>query len=86
MTAASIAYQIGIIENIDDSPEIIKDIKQLKSIEKAENFSRAIIISGDGLYLKLKEDESLSANNPKKGLFLRNCLMKRRCSVREDKS
>ena len=52
-------------------------MKHLKSIEQAENFSRAIIISGDRLYNKLKEDEALAANNPKKGLFLRNWLMKR---------
>jgi sodium/potassium-transporting ATPase subunit alpha len=77
LTAASIAYQIGIIENLDDTPEIIKDVKGLATIEEAENFSQTIIIPGDRLYKCFKEDEILSESNPQKGAYLRRWLMKR---------
>lgn len=36
LTAASIAYQIGIIEDLDDTPEIIKEKEGLNTIEDAE--------------------------------------------------
>ena len=39
LTAASIAYQIGIIENLDDTPEIIKDKLGLDTIDEAEKRS-----------------------------------------------
>jgi len=77
LTAASIAYQIGIIQNLDDTPEIIKEDKGLSTIEEAENFSQTIIIPGDRLYAKFKEDELLSETNPQKGAYLRKWLMKR---------
>ena len=77
LTAASIAYQIGIIEDLNDTPEIIKDKMNLSTIEEAENFSQTIIIPGDRLYKCFKEDEILSENNPQKGAYLRKWLMKR---------
>jgi sodium/potassium-transporting ATPase subunit alpha len=44
LTAASIAYQIGIIKDLDDAPEIIKDREKLSSIEDAERRSNVSII------------------------------------------
>jgi sodium/potassium-transporting ATPase subunit alpha len=46
LTAASIAYQIGIIENLDDTPEVIMEKERLNSLEEAEaksNVSKTII-------------------------------------------
>ena len=40
LTAASIAYQIGIIENLDDTPEVIMEKENLKSLEEAEKKSQ----------------------------------------------
>ncbi|MFM7854240.1 MAG: HAD-IC family P-type ATPase, partial [Flammeovirgaceae bacterium] len=51
--------------------------KGLSTIEEAENFSQTIIIPGDRLYSKFKEDELLSESNPQKGAYLRKWLMKR---------
>lgn len=39
LTAASIAHQIGIIEDINDTPEIIQKVKKLKTLEEAEEIS-----------------------------------------------
>lgn len=36
LTAASIAYQIGIIEDLDDTPEVIMEKEGLKTLEEAE--------------------------------------------------
>lgn len=36
LTAASIAYQIGIIEDLNDTPEIIFEREKLNSLEDAE--------------------------------------------------
>lgn len=44
LTAASIAYQIGIIESLDDSPEVIMERENLSSIEEAEKKSNVRII------------------------------------------
>ena len=77
LTAASIAYQIGIIENLDDTPEIIKSRQNLKTLEEAEMKSNTIIISGDRLAIGMKLDEALSHDNPNKGGYLRKWLMKR---------
>ncbi len=77
LTAASIAYQIGIIKDLDDIPEIIKERENLKSIEEAEKRSNTIIITGDRLSKFMKEDEMLSEENPRKGALLREWLMKR---------
>jgi magnesium-transporting ATPase (P-type) len=43
LTAASIAYQIGIIEDLDDTPEIIMEKEKLQTIEEAEVKSNVII-------------------------------------------
>jgi sodium/potassium-transporting ATPase subunit alpha len=77
LTAASIAYQIGIIKNLDDAPEIIKDREGLKTIEEAEKKSNTIIISGERLHRVMKAEEDLSEDNPRKGATLRSWLMKR---------
>ena len=77
LTAASIAYQIGIIKDLDDTPEIIKEKEGLATLEEAEKKSNTIIITGDRLYKYMKEDETLSEDNPKKGAYLREWLMKR---------
>jgi sodium/potassium-transporting ATPase subunit alpha len=45
LTAASIAYQVGIIENLDDAPEIIKDRQKLATIEEAEKRSNVIVVN-----------------------------------------
>jgi magnesium-transporting ATPase (P-type) len=44
LTAASIAYQIGLIDNLDDTPEVIKHRFNLKTIEEAEKMSKVNII------------------------------------------
>lgn len=36
LTAASIAYQIGVIENLDDTPEVLMEKEGLKTLEEAE--------------------------------------------------
>lgn len=77
LTAASIAFQIGIIKDLDDTPEIIQEREGLKTLEEAERKSNTIIITGDRLYKLMKEDEALSEQNPRKGAFLREWLMKR---------
>lgn len=79
LTAASIAYQIGIIENLDDTPEVIQSKENLRSLEEAEKKSNTIIIDGGRLNKALKADETLSEDNPNKGAFLRNWIMKRDC-------
>jgi len=43
LTAASIAHQIGIIEDINDTPKIIQNKKKLKTLEEAEQISNVII-------------------------------------------
>ena len=40
LTTASTAYQIGIIENLNDTAEIIKEEKKLETIEEAKTFLR----------------------------------------------
>jgi magnesium-transporting ATPase (P-type) len=42
LTAASIAYQIGIIENLDDTPKLIKEREGLATIEEAERKSNVL--------------------------------------------
>ena len=77
LTAASIAHQVGIIQDIDDIPEIIKDRYKLATLEEAEAKSNTIIVTGDRLAKEMILDSVLSEDNPKKGQFLRNCLLKR---------
>lgn len=77
ITAASIAFQTGIIEDMNDTPAIIKWNQKLATLEEAEAKSKAIIIEGDRLKKVMEEDELLSENNPKKGAVLREWLMKR---------
>jgi magnesium-transporting ATPase (P-type) len=43
LTAASIAHQIGIIEDINDTPKIIQTKKKLKTLEEAEQISNVSI-------------------------------------------
>jgi len=43
LTAASIAYQIGLIDSLDDTPEVIKHRFNLKTIEEAEKMSKVNI-------------------------------------------
>ena len=52
LTAASIAYQIGIIKDLDDAPEIIKDREKLSSLEDAERRSNVFLIKLDNYYLR----------------------------------
>lgn len=77
LTAASIAYQIGIIEDLNDTPEVIMANEGLKTIEEAERKSKSIIIDGPRLQRMMNYDEVLSDDNPNKGAYLRNWLMKR---------
>lgn len=44
LTAASIAFQIGIIENLNDTPEIIKERMKLKTLDEAEKFSNVVLL------------------------------------------
>jgi sodium/potassium-transporting ATPase subunit alpha len=77
ITAASIAHQTGIIEDLNDTPELIQRNENLATLEEAEAKSKAIIIDGERLKRMIKEDEALSENNPKKGAVLREWLMRR---------
>jgi sodium/potassium-transporting ATPase subunit alpha len=44
LTAASLANQIGIIENLDETPEIIMKTEGLASLEEAEKNSKVLFI------------------------------------------
>ena len=77
LTAASIAHQIGIIEDLDDAPELIQKRENLATLEEAEAKSNTIIIEGGRLQAYLDRDSTLSDDNPNKNSFLRNWLMKR---------
>ena len=77
LTAASIAHQIGIISNIDDTPELIQRRENLGTIEEAETKSNTIIIEGKRLQENLDKDSLMSDDNPSKNSFLRNWIMKR---------
>ena len=55
LTAASIAYQIGIIEDLDDTPEIIKERGNLKTLEEAEAKSNVNLIISLFRQLSLQE-------------------------------
>ena len=44
LTAASIAEQIGIIDNLDNTPELIKDKFKNMTLEEAEKVSNVILI------------------------------------------
>jgi magnesium-transporting ATPase (P-type) len=39
LTAASIAYQVGLIESLDETPEVIMHRFNLKTIDEAEVMS-----------------------------------------------
>lgn len=77
LTAASIAYQIGIIEDLNDTPEVIMANEGLKTLEEAEKKSNTIIIDGIRLGKMMKLEEGLADDNPNKSAFLREWLMKR---------
>lgn len=77
LTAASIAHQIGIISDLDDTPELIQRREGLATIEEAEAKSNTIIIEGGRLQAYLDRDSTMSDDNPNKNSFLRNWLMKR---------
>ena len=77
LTAASIAHQIGIIEDLDDAPELIQKREKLATLEEAEAKSNTIIIEGGRLQAYLDRDSTMSDDNPNKNSFLRNWLMKR---------
>ena len=77
LTAASIANQIGIISDIDDTPELIQRREKLSSLEEAEAKSNTIIIEGGRLQAYLDRDSAMSDDNPNKNSFLRNWLLKR---------
>jgi len=77
LTAASIAHQIGIISNIDDTPELIQRRENLGTLEEAETKSNTIIIEGKRLQENLDKDSLMSDDNPSKNSFLRNWIMKR---------
>ena len=77
LTAASIAYQIGIISDIDDTPELIQRRENLPTLEDAEAKSNTIIIEGTRLQAMLDKDSLMSDDNPNKNSFLRNWIMKR---------
>jgi sodium/potassium-transporting ATPase subunit alpha len=77
LTAASIAHQIGIIEDLDDAPELIQKRERLATLEEAEAKSNTIIIEGGRLQAYLDRDSTMSDDNPNKNSFLRNWLMKR---------
>ena len=83
LTAASIAHQIGIIKDISQVPILIKERNKLKTLEDAEKqsnviiiYHQTIVIEGQRLAEKLRDDENLSEENPKKGEFLRQALLK----------
>ena len=77
LTAASIAHQIGIIEDLDDAPELIQRREKLDTLEEAEAKSNTIIIEGGRLQAYLDRDSTMSDDNPNKNSFLRNWIMKR---------
>ena len=77
LTAASIAHQIGIISDLDDTPELIQRREKLATIEEAEAKSNTIIIEGGRLQAYLDRDSTMSDDNPNKNSFLRNWIMKR---------
>ena len=77
LTAASIAHQIGIIEDLDDTPELIQRRENLPTLEDAEAKSNTIIIEGSRLQAYLDRDSAMSDDNPNKNSFLRSWLMKR---------
>ena len=77
LTAASIAHQIGIISDIDDTPELIQRRENLPTLEDAEAKSNTIIIEGTRLQAMLDKDSLMSDDNPNKNSFLRNWIMKR---------
>jgi len=77
LTAASIANQIGIIEDIDDTPELIQRREGLPTLEEAEKKSNTIIIEGTRLQAYLDRDSLMSDDNPNKNSFLRDWIMKR---------
>ena len=77
LTAASIAHQIGIIEDLDDAPELIQKREKLDSLEEAEAKSNTIIIEGGRLQAYLDRDSTMSDDNPNKNSFLRKWIMKR---------
>ena len=77
LTAASIAHQIGIISDLDDTPELIMRREKLNSLEEAEAKSNTIIIEGGRLQAYLDRDSAMSDDNPSKNSFLRNWSMKR---------
>lgn len=77
LTAASIAHQIGILSDLDDTPELIMRREKLSSLEEAEKKSNTIIIEGGRLQAMLDRDSVMSDDNPNKNSFLRNWLMKR---------
>ena len=77
LTAASIANQIGIISDIDDTPELIQRREGLATLEEAEAKSNTIIIEGTRLQAYLDRDSLMSDDNPNKNSFLREWIMKR---------
>lgn len=77
LTAASIAHQIGIISDLNDTPELIQRREKLNTLEEAEAKSNTIIIEGSRLQAYLDRDSTMSDDNPNKNSFLRNWLMKR---------
>lgn len=77
LTAASIAYQIGIIEDLNDTPEVIMVNEGISSLEEAEKKSNTIIIDGSRLSSMMKLDDMLTDSDSRKGSYLREWLMKR---------
>ena len=71
LTAASIAHQIGIISDLNDTPELIMRREHLNSIEEAEAKSNTIIIEGGRLQAYLDRDSTMSDDNPNKNSFLK---------------
>ena len=63
LTAASIAHQIGIIEDLDDAPELIQRREKLDTLEEAEAKSNTIIIEGGRLQAYLDRDSTMSDDN-----------------------
>lgn len=56
LTAASIAYQIGIIEDLDDTPEVIQAKEGLATLEDAEKKSNVSILFIISIYYYLYSD------------------------------
>lgn len=40
LTAASVAFQVGLIDSLDETPEVIMHRFNLKTIEEAEKMSK----------------------------------------------